>query len=158
MTLDNWGQPFKFLLFYIMQKLRLAVVFFPNRKIFTLRRLYYIMGVMIIVALCLMTFSQLLSPCCRYILFCHKFITKNSVTPDFHFYSYSYFFFENQTENLSLYFVDGPLDFSTSVICATSYCAVGSLPANQIFLSCSFTSTVWPKEKSDIEKEKSSGI
>ncbi|RCN51389.1 hypothetical protein ANCCAN_02542 [Ancylostoma caninum] len=69
---------------------------------------------MVFIAVCcctasaMVTYSQLLSPCCR-------------ITPDQRFFGYSYLVFNNLTINPSMHYVDLPLDIGTSAYCGISY-------------------------------------
>ncbi|WKX90498.1 hypothetical protein Q1695_009386 [Nippostrongylus brasiliensis] len=90
---------------------RFVVIFFPNRIFFTRQRLIGMIIVCCLGAAAMVTYSQLLSPCCR-------------ITPDYRYFGYSYLIFPNQTSNPSMNYIDVPLDSITSAYCLGSYVAL----------------------------------
>ncbi|EYB88966.1 hypothetical protein Y032_0239g3332 [Ancylostoma ceylanicum] len=90
---------------------RLVVICFPWSALFSRKRVVYFIVICCCAALGMVLYSQLLSPCCR-------------ITPDPFVYSYSYLVFPNESQNLSMYFVDLPLDSGTSLFCGISYVAL----------------------------------
>ncbi|EYC19236.1 hypothetical protein Y032_0025g1256 [Ancylostoma ceylanicum] len=87
---------------------RFVVVCFPTRTFFTRSRVMGFIAICCCAALAMVTYSQLLSPCCR-------------ITPDQRYFGYSYLVFNNLTINPSMYYVDLPLDIGTSSYCGISY-------------------------------------
>ncbi|KAL6729809.1 hypothetical protein Aduo_000830 [Ancylostoma duodenale] len=90
---------------------RFVAVCFPRSALFTRKRVVFFIVICSCAALALVTYSQLLSPCCR-------------ITPDPFVYSYSYLPRPNETYNLSMYSADLPLDTTASVYCLISYAAL----------------------------------
>ncbi|VDO90465.1 unnamed protein product [Heligmosomoides polygyrus] len=87
---------------------RFSVICFPTRTFFTRERVIVLIAISCLAASGMVTYSQILSPCCR-------------ITPDPRFFGYSYLVFPNRTDNPSMNHVDLPLDIGTSVYCLTSY-------------------------------------
>ncbi|KHJ95195.1 hypothetical protein OESDEN_04865 [Oesophagostomum dentatum] len=89
---------------------RFVVICFPESVLFSSKRVALLIVISCVAAFGMVIFSQVLSPCCR-------------ITPDPFVYSYTYYDVSNTTYNLSMYFVDLPLDVGTSLYCGISYIA-----------------------------------
>uniref|UniRef100_A0A1I7XUR9 7TM_GPCR_Srx domain-containing protein n=1 Tax=Heterorhabditis bacteriophora TaxID=37862 RepID=A0A1I7XUR9_HETBA len=84
----------------------------------------------------------------------------NRITPDPTVFSYSYLVFPNQTTNPSMYYVDLPLDISTSVICIISYVMVGieapeayTVTTMVFMLDCGINSIIYITMNKEIRRE-----
>lgn len=118
---------------------RFSVICFPTRTFFTRERVIVLIAISCLAASGMVTYSQILSPCCRYVWTAINDFSADGVllslksgvgvfriTPDPRFFGYSYLVFPNRTDNPSMNHVDLPLDIGTSVYCLTSYISVSS--------------------------------
>ncbi|KAK6040812.1 hypothetical protein COOONC_21683, partial [Cooperia oncophora] len=89
---------------------RYALVYFPSRTFLTHQRVLPLIALCCITAIGMITYSQLILPCCR-------------IVPDPRIYSYSYMNVSNGTYNFAMNRVDLPLFFATSIYSCISYIA-----------------------------------
>ncbi|CAJ0593667.1 unnamed protein product [Cylicocyclus nassatus] len=90
---------------------RFVVICFPSKTFFTRSRVFKFIILSCCAAAGMVTYSQILSPCCR-------------ITPDPNYFGYSYLITNPNAGNPSMYRVDLPLDITTSAYCGLSYIAL----------------------------------
>ncbi|KAL6729358.1 hypothetical protein Aduo_000421 [Ancylostoma duodenale] len=103
---------------------RLAVICFPRSTFFSMSRVIKSIALCCCIAIVMVVYAQLVSPCCR-------------ITPDPRYFGYSYLLVPNQS-NLS-YYVDLLIDVIVSVYGGISYIAVSVLSIEQVGLTATFS-------------------